>query len=388
MICAAWVLPDVRRLGVEGVRRLRPAGRRPAPSPLLVYVARQPVVFGRPMQISGDIKRVDLTPAPWSSACSWPAVVGLRRSDGQLRRLEPSDRFERLTGLPGRHRLVRPVLHRPGRLLHAALVPDMALVLRPARALRHGDLLVTAAPTCSTARPQEGPTSLRAVQAILLLPLLGGFLFLGPPVPRPGPALDPGGQPGRRAPGSAPTSPTTPSSPRGTRASSAASPTSPWSTSTAWSTAASSPTPWPTAGAAPSSGPKASPTSPTTAPSSTVTTPSPAPSSTRSSAPDGHRDGAGHGRPVHLRRLHHPAALAVPWPCSSTNFRSSPRRADPPARNANWPPIYCLERVDRRPEQRLSRRWRPGRTACRRRSTASSRGARRRPARSGAPRPP
>ncbi len=175
MICAAWVLPDVRRLGVEGVRRLGQLVAAPAIT-AAVYVTANLVVFGRPLQISGDVKRVDLTPTVVVSVLVTGLVAfAVGRS---LRRLEPNARFERVTTF-----LVATGWYAPfciGLVGYYTLLSSQTwlwyfapLALYGTAILLHGaaDLLDGAA--------QEGSTSLRAVQAILLLPLLGGFLFLG-----------------------------------------------------------------------------------------------------------------------------------------------------------------------------------------------------------------
>lgn len=176
LICTAWVLPDVRRMGVHGVRRLVQVVAAPAIT-AVVYMAANLVAFGRLMQISGDIKRVDLTPALVVAVLVVAAVAGL--VGRQLRGLGPSERFGRLTaflattgwyvpfciGLVGYYTL----LSAQQWLWYFAPLVLYALAL-----LGHGgaDLLDGAA--------AEGRSSLRAVQAILLLPLLGGFLFLTP----------------------------------------------------------------------------------------------------------------------------------------------------------------------------------------------------------------
>ena len=175
-ICAAWVLPDVRRLGLDGLRRLAQLVAAPAIT-AAVYVTANLVAFGRPMQISGDVKRIDLTPMVLLEVLVVAAVafvVGRR-----LRGLQPSARFGRLTrflaatgwyvpfciGLVGYYTL----LSAQQWLWYFAPLVLYALAL-----LVHGgaDLLDGAV--------EEGQGSLRAVQAIVLLPLLGGFLFLTP----------------------------------------------------------------------------------------------------------------------------------------------------------------------------------------------------------------
>lgn len=175
MICALWVLPDVRRLGVDGVRRLIQLVAAPVIT-AAVYVTANLGAFGRPMQISGDIKRVDVTP----TVALGVLVVGLisLAVGRSLRRLQPNPRFERATtfltatgwyapfciGLVGYYTLLSS---------QTWLWYFAPLALYGMAILLHGaaDLLDGAA--------EEGPSSLRAVQAILLLPLLGGFLFLG-----------------------------------------------------------------------------------------------------------------------------------------------------------------------------------------------------------------
>ncbi len=175
MICAAWILPDVRRLGGDGVRRLAQLVAAPAIT-AAVYVTANLVAFGRPMQISGDIKRVDVTPAVALSVLLVGLVAfGVGRS---LRRLEPSPRFERVRTFGAATGWYAPFCI--GLVGYYTLLSSQTwlwyfapLALYGTAILLHGaaDLLDGAA--------EEGPGSLRAVKAILLLPLLGGFLFLG-----------------------------------------------------------------------------------------------------------------------------------------------------------------------------------------------------------------
>jgi len=175
MICAAWVLPDVRRLGGAGARRLAQLVAAPAIT-AAVYVTANLLAFGRPMQISGDVKRVDVTPGVVLAVL---VVAGGAFLVGRaLRGLAPNERFQRVTtfltatgwyvpfcvGLVGYYTL----LSEQQWLWYFA-----PLVLYGLALLLHGtaDLLDGAA--------QEGARSLRAVQMILLLPLLGGFLVVG-----------------------------------------------------------------------------------------------------------------------------------------------------------------------------------------------------------------
>ncbi len=175
LVAAAWVLPDARRLGAIGVRRMVQLVAAPAITSA-VYVAANLWAFGRPMQISGDIKRVDLTPGVVIAAAALALLavgVGVR-----LRRLQPSERFARTTtflaatgwyvpfciGLVGYY----TVLSSQQWLWYFA-----PLVLYGFALLLHGsaDLLDGAA--------AEGPRSRRSVQAIILVPLVGGFFLLG-----------------------------------------------------------------------------------------------------------------------------------------------------------------------------------------------------------------
>lgn len=176
LICAAWILPDVRRLGVDGVRRLAQLVAAPAIT-AAVYVTANRVTFGRPLQISGDIKRVDLTPGI-AIAVLVVAVVAFLLGR-KLRALGPSERFGRLTGFLAATGWYVPFC--VGLVGYYTLLSAQQwlwyfapLVLYALALLVHGgaDLLDGAA--------AEGRSSLRAVQAILLLPLLGGFLFLTP----------------------------------------------------------------------------------------------------------------------------------------------------------------------------------------------------------------
>src|SRR5262245_22320065 len=93
-VIAAWVLPDVARLGSEGFRRLRQLLLAPALT-AVVYVVANLWAFDRPMQISGDVKRVDLTPMVALQAL----LVGVAAFfvGARLRRLTRSDRFPRTT---------------------------------------------------------------------------------------------------------------------------------------------------------------------------------------------------------------------------------------------------------------------------------------------------
>ena len=174
-----WVLPDVRRLGVDGRPSPRASCSPRRSSPSAVYVRRQP---GRLRPPDADQRRHQAgRPDRRPSSLGVLVVAGrrLRHRAARCGASALSARFPQLTGFLAADRLVRPVLHRAGRLLHAALSASSwlwyfaPLVLYGVGLLVHGgaDLLDGAA--------AEGPRSLRAVQAILLLPLLGGFLFLG-----------------------------------------------------------------------------------------------------------------------------------------------------------------------------------------------------------------
>ena len=176
LICAAWVLPDVRRMGVQGLRRLLQLVAAPAIT-AVVYMAANLLAFGRLMQISGDIKRVELTPALAVAVLIVAAVAGL--VGHKLRGLGPSERFSRLTGFLAATGWYVPFCI--GLVGYYVLLSAQQwlwyfspLVLYALALLVHGgaDLLDGAA--------AEGRSSLRAVQAILLLPLLGGLLFLTP----------------------------------------------------------------------------------------------------------------------------------------------------------------------------------------------------------------
>jgi hypothetical protein len=133
-------------------------------------------LFGRPLQISGDIKRVDVTPLI-SLAIMVVAIAALALGR-KLRALEPSERFPSLTTFVARTGWYVPFCL--GLVAYYTLLSAQQwlwyfapLVLYGLAVLLHGaaDLLAGAA--------EEGPRSHRAIQAILLLPLLGGFLFLG-----------------------------------------------------------------------------------------------------------------------------------------------------------------------------------------------------------------
>ena len=176
LICAAWVLPDVRRLGVDGLRRLVQLVVAPAIT-AVVYMAVNLVAFGRLMQISGDIKRVDPTAALAVAVLIVAALAGV--VGRRLRRLGRSERFGRLTGFLAATGWYVPFCI--GLVGYYVLLSAQQwlwyfapLVLYALALLVHGgaDLLDGAA--------AEGRSSLRAVQTILLLPLLGGFLFLTP----------------------------------------------------------------------------------------------------------------------------------------------------------------------------------------------------------------
>lgn len=174
-ICTLWVLPDVRRLGVEGVRRLAQLLAAPAITAGLYVVANQ-LAFGRPMQISGDVKRVDLTAGIAVAVLVVAAVAFL--VGRALRGMALSARFPRTTGFVAMTGWYVPFCL--GLVGYYTLLSSQTwlwyfapLVLYAVALLVHGgtDLLDGAA--------AEGPSSLRAVQAILLVPLVGGFLFVG-----------------------------------------------------------------------------------------------------------------------------------------------------------------------------------------------------------------
>ena len=198
VICAA--LGPARRPPPR--RRRRSAARCSwSPRPAVtagVYMLANLVAFGRPMQISGDIKRVDLDPGVASACSSSPRVAGvvgrrLPTASAAQRALRPPHRLPRRTGwyVPFCIGLVGYYTLLSAQQWLWYFAPLVLYGLGPAAC--------TAAPTCSTARPPRARSSLRAVQAILLLPLLGGVPVPRPPVRRPRPPLDPGGQPGRRA---------------------------------------------------------------------------------------------------------------------------------------------------------------------------------------------
>ena len=175
VICAAWVLPDVRRLGVAGARRLTQLVAAPAIT-AAVYVTANLLAFGRPMQISGDIKRVDVTPA----VALGVLVVGLVAFTvgRSLRRLQPNVRFERVTTFLATTGWYAPFcLSLVG--YYTLLSSQTWLWYFAPLALYGTALLVHGAADLLDGAAEEGASSLRAVQAILLLPLLGGFLFLG-----------------------------------------------------------------------------------------------------------------------------------------------------------------------------------------------------------------
>jgi hypothetical protein len=172
-IVAAWILPDVRRLGVEGVRRLGQLLAAPA-FVIAAYLAANRVAFGRFTQISGDVKRVDLT---LGRAIAVLAVAAVAVAIGRrLRRLQPSERFPRVSGFLARTGWYVPfclglvgyytLLSAQQWLWYFAPVVLYAFAL-----LLHGaaDLLDGAA--------AEGPRSVRTIQAILLVPLAAGFAF-------------------------------------------------------------------------------------------------------------------------------------------------------------------------------------------------------------------
>ena len=178
LICAAWVAarrPPPR--ASTGVRRLVQLVAAPAIT-AVVYMAANLVAFGRLMQISGDIKRVDPTPA-LAVAVLDRRRAGRSSSAASCDGLGPSERFGRLTGFLAATGWYVPFCI--GLVGYYTLLSAQQwlwyfapLVLYALALLVHGgaDLLDGAA--------AEGRSSLRAVQTILLLPLLGGFLFLTP----------------------------------------------------------------------------------------------------------------------------------------------------------------------------------------------------------------
>jgi hypothetical protein len=164
-VVALWVLPDVRRL------------HRVVAAPVVtfaVYSLANRAAFGRLTQVSGDVKRVDLTTTRALGAMAVAGVAVLLAH--RLRRLTVSERFPRLTaflsatgwyaafcvGLVGYYTLLSAQLW----LWYFA-----PLVLYGLALLLHGgaDLLDGAA--------AEGTRSLRTVQALLLVPLLGGLVL-------------------------------------------------------------------------------------------------------------------------------------------------------------------------------------------------------------------
>ncbi len=171
----AWLLPDLARLGHLGLRRLGQLVVAPAVT-AGVYVLANLAFFGRPMQISGDIKRVDVTPLV-SIGVLVVAVAALALGR-KLRNLEPSEKFPQLTGFLAATGWYAPFCL--GIVGYYTLLSSQQwlwyfapLVLYGLALLVHGgaDLLDGAA--------AEGARSLRSIQAILLLPLLVGFVFLG-----------------------------------------------------------------------------------------------------------------------------------------------------------------------------------------------------------------
>jgi hypothetical protein len=172
---AAWLLPDVVRLGEVGLRRLAQLLAAPVIT-MAVYVLANQVVFGRPLQISGDIKRVDVTPV--LAVLVVGVVIGALVLGRRLRRLGPSEKFPELTGFLSSTGWYASFC--VGIVGYYVLLSSQQwlwyfapLVLYAVALLAHGgaDLLEGAR--------AEGPRSLRSIQAILLVPLVGGFVFLG-----------------------------------------------------------------------------------------------------------------------------------------------------------------------------------------------------------------
>jgi hypothetical protein len=171
----AWLLPDLVRLGRVGLQRLGQLVAIPAAT-LGAYVVLNMALFGRPLQISGDIKRVDATPLV--SLGVLLIAIGALALGRKLHGLEPSERFPQLTSFLSRTGWYAAFC--VGIVGYYTLLSSQQwlwyfapLVLYGVALLVHGgaDLLDGAA--------AEGPRSERAIQAILLLPLVGGFLFLG-----------------------------------------------------------------------------------------------------------------------------------------------------------------------------------------------------------------
>jgi len=171
----AWLLPDLARLGHVGLKRMGQLVAIPA-AVGGAYVLTNLALFGRPLQISGDVKRVDVTPLV--SLAVVAVALGALALGRKLRTLEPSERFPSLTGFVARTGWYAPFC--VGIVGYYVLLSAQQwlwyfapLVLYGLALLLHGasDLLDGAA--------REGTRSLRSIQAILLVPLLGGFLLLG-----------------------------------------------------------------------------------------------------------------------------------------------------------------------------------------------------------------
>ncbi|HYF46995.1 MAG TPA: hypothetical protein VD926_12335, partial [Acidimicrobiales bacterium] len=169
------LLPDLARLGHEGLRRMGQLVAIPA-AVGGAYVLTNLALFGRPLQISGDIKRVDVTPLV--SLLVVGVALGALVLGRRLRLLEPSEQFPSLTGFLARTGWYAASC--VGLVGYYVLLSAQQwlwyfapLVLYGLALLLHGasDLLDGAA--------REGTRSLRSIQAILLVPLVGGFLFLG-----------------------------------------------------------------------------------------------------------------------------------------------------------------------------------------------------------------
>lgn len=162
--CALWVLPDLRRSA-----RIAAA---PAATFALYSLANR-IAFGRFTQVSGDVKRLDLTLGRAGAVLVvGAAVVALVAG---LRRLEPSERFARLgrwlrsTGWYAAF-CVALVGYYLALSAQQWLWYFAPLAVYGLGLLLHGggDLLDGAG--------AEGRRSLRAVQALLLVPLAAGFV--------------------------------------------------------------------------------------------------------------------------------------------------------------------------------------------------------------------
>jgi hypothetical protein len=181
-VTAAWVLPDARRLGAAGVRRMVQLLAAPAITSA-VYVAANLWAFDRPMQISGDIKRVDLTLGVALTAVALGLVavaIGVR-----LRRLPPSDRFPRTTTFLAETGWY--VVFCIGIVTYYTVLSEQQWLWYFAPLALYGlALLLNGAADLVEAAAADGPRSARAVPAIVLVPLVAGFIVLG------GQFVDPG----------------------------------------------------------------------------------------------------------------------------------------------------------------------------------------------------